>query len=97
MEQESGVDLGTQYPGSVAVLHARDRGTDHGPARKSKYIDQQSGVSAASASELPHDGGSAANVASCWEKSGRAADQRFGAPLFVVPCKLELDMMGSHR
>ena len=68
-------------------------------ARRSKYIDHQSGVSARfEHRQLSHDGRQRpASRGGAGRTAGRAADQRPGASVLSALGKLELDMMSSHQ
>ena len=99
MEQEAGVDLGTEYPVVVPYFMREIVEQITVQARKSKYIDQQSGVSARF---------SIANyrtmVASARQR-GVVLKEKPAVPrisdlghLYSSSLgKLELDMMGSHQ
>ena len=57
MEQEAGIDLGGEFPVVVPYFMKELIEEISRAARKSKYVDQQSGVSARlQHRQLPHDG-----------------------------------------
>ena len=99
MEQEAGIDLGGDYPGAGALLHEGNHRANQHRARKSKYVDHQSGVSARF---------SIANyrtmVASARQRGVRLGERPavprisdLGHLYSSSLGKLELDMMGSHQ
>ena len=85
MEQESRVDLGGTFPVVVPFFMREIIEEMSTAARKSKYIDQQSGVSARfSIANYRTMVASAAARGGPRRAAGRAADQRPGPPVFVV-------------
>ena len=98
MEQEAAIDFGGDYPVVVPPFMKEIVEQMSMCARKSKYVDQQSGVSAASASPITRRWWPApvARRASRREAGG-AAHQRPGPSTSSSLGKLELDLMGSHQ
>ena len=83
MEQEAGVDLGGEFPVVVPYFMKEIIEQITVAARKSKYIDQQSGVSArfSIANYRTMIASARQRAVRAGREAGRAADQRPGPPL----------------
>ena len=86
MEQEAGIDLGGDFPVLVPYFMKEIIEQISICARKSKYVDHQSGVSARfSHRQLPHDGRQRPpSRRAARREAGRAAHQRPGPSVFLV-------------
>ena len=86
MEQEAGLDLDGDFPVAVPYFMREIIEQMSIVARRSKYIDQQSGVSARlQHRQLSHHGGQRPAAGGRARRAARrAADQRPGPPLFLV-------------
>ncbi len=86
MEQEAGIELDGEFPVAVPYFMREIIEQISMAARKSKYIDQQSGVSArlSIANYRTMIASARQRGSGAGRKAGRAADQRLGALVLVV-------------